>query len=172
MLGVGIFGSTRLGGWLWLIHVLSALLTGVLLCRGRPPAARRGTPSVTFHAASFPSAFVAAVGSGLASILSICAFVVLFYVIAQPLTVLPGLAAPAVTGCVELFSTVPLLPASPAGFVLAAGLSGWGGLSVLCQTMAALEGTGLPIRPCVTGKLLQGGLSAALAFALLPHLFP
>ena len=52
------------------------------------------------------------------------------------------------------------------GFVLAAGCAGWGGLSVLCQTAAILDGTDLPLRPCVLGKLMQGLLSAALAVPL------
>ena len=30
VLGVGVFGSVRTGIWLWLIHVLSALLTGLI----------------------------------------------------------------------------------------------------------------------------------------------
>ena len=30
VLGVGVFGSVRAGVWLWLIHVLSALLTGLV----------------------------------------------------------------------------------------------------------------------------------------------
>ena len=43
VLGVGVFGSVRTGIWLWLIHLLSALLTG-LLFRGRARPARRRPP--------------------------------------------------------------------------------------------------------------------------------
>lgn len=58
------------------------------------------------------------------------------------------------------------------GFLLAAGLSGWGGLSVMAQTAAALEGSGLPLAPCLIGKFLQGLLSALLAALAAPLLFP
>ena len=38
--GVGVLHSSRAGGWLYLIHVLSALLTGMLLCRLLPEGRR------------------------------------------------------------------------------------------------------------------------------------
>ena len=49
------------------------------------------------------------------------------------------------------------------GFLLAAGCAGWGGLSVICQTAALLDGTDLPLAPCLLGKLTHGQLSALLA---------
>ena len=66
-------------------------------------------------------------------------------------------------GCGELFSLTPLLPCDRTGFLLAAGCAGWGGLSVLCQTSAILDGTDLPLAPCLLGKLTHGLLSALLA---------
>ena len=53
--------------------------------------------------------------------------------------------------------------ASSLGFVLAAGLAGFGGLSVLCQTAAVLEGSGLHMRGYLSAKAAQAVLSAALA---------
>ena len=46
---------------------------------------------------------------------------------------------------------------------MAAFLLGWGGLSVQCQTMSVLRGTGLSLKPCLAGKLLHGLISAGLA---------
>ena len=79
VLGVGVFGSVRTGIWLWLIHVLSALLTG-LLFRGRGTFARRREMAKVpaFRAVSLPAAVVEAVGSSLRGMLSVCAFVVFF----------------------------------------------------------------------------------------------
>ena len=81
------------------------------------------------------------------------------------------LAAMAV-GITELFSLTPLLTCGRTGFILAAGCAGWGGLSVLCQTAAVLDGTDLSSRPCFLGKLMQGHLSALMAAALSLWLFP
>ncbi len=163
VLGAGVFGSARTGVWLWLIHVLSALLVG-LIFRGRGTAAdRRRPPPVPCRAVSLPAALVAAVRNSAGGMLSVCAFVTLFYVVAAPLKALGPHLGPALVGVVELFSLTPLLTPDFFGFVLAAGCAGWGGLSVLCQTAAVLEGTDLPLRPCLLGKLTQGLLSALLS---------
>ena len=172
ILGAGVFGSVRTGLWLWLIHVASALVTGLVLCRMPLPGAERAArrpenrrlPAI--RSVRFASVFVGAVRSALASMGGICAFVLLFYVLARPLTRLGGIWGTACVGFTELFSLTPLLTPDRAGFVLASALSGWGGLSVQFQTMAVLEGSGLSAAPHWMGKALQGLLSAALAAVL------
>lgn len=162
VLGAGVFGSVRVGVWLWLIHVLSALLTGLLFRGGaeRRSASRR---RITARAVSFSTAAVQSVRRALESILSICAFVVVFYVLARPLRGLTGLAGAAAVGALELFSVIPLLPAGRAGFVLASVLAGWGGVSVLFQTLAVLADSELSTRNCLAGKAVQAAVSGALA---------
>ena len=167
VLGVGVFGSVRTGVWLWLIHVLSALLTGLLFrktgglsaVRPRPLAARAG-------GGGFATAFVQAVRGALSGILSVCAFVTFFYVLARPLAAAGGILGPVLVGITELFSLTPLLAPDPFHFILAAGAAGWGGFSVLCQTLAVLDGSGLRVRNCLLGKAAQGGLSLLLAALL------
>jgi sporulation integral membrane protein YlbJ len=169
VLGVGVFHSIRVGLYLWLIHLLSALLSGWFLCRkhtytaiSQHPPIRNGSPD------SFSVLWVSAVGSALQSILSICAFVIIFYVLTRPLASLPGLWGTAATGTMELFSLIPRLSNDSASLILASALSGWGGLSVLCQTASMLAGTDLSIFSCIKGKLLQCLFSALFA-ALLVH---
>ena len=58
------------------------------------------------------------------------------------------------------------------GFLTAAGIVGWGGLSVHCQTMAVLSGTGLSLRRHWLGKALQALLSVLLAGAVSLWLYP
>ena len=171
VLGIGVFGSVRAGLWLWLIHVASALVTG-LLFRGLGRGRRSVPPPVSFQAPSLPGAFVASVKDAAAGMVSICAFVTFFYVLVSPLTRLGGHLAAMAVGVTELFSLTPLLTCDRTGFILAAGCAGWGGLSVLCQTAAVLDGTDLPLRPCFLGKLTQGHLSALMAAALSLWLFP
>ena len=171
VLGVGVFGSVRVGIWLWLIHVASALMTG-LLFRGLGRGRRSVPPPISFQAPSLPGAFVASVKDAAMGMVSVCAFVTLFYVLVSPLTHLGGHLAAMAVGITELFSLTPLLTCDRTGFILAAGCAGWGGLSVLCQTAAVLDGTDLPLRPCFLGKLAQGHLSAFMAAALSLWLFP
>ena len=163
VLGVGVFGRVQTGVWLWLIHVLSALLVGLLFRGHGKNADRRRPPPIPCRAVSLPAALVAAVRNSAVGMLSVCAFVTLFYVVAAPLEALGGRLGPALVGMVELFSLTPLLTPDFFGFVLAAGCAGWGGLSVLCQTAAVLDGTDLTLRPCLLGKLIQGLLAALLA---------
>ena len=164
VLGVGVFGSVRAGVWLWLIHVLSALLTGLLFRNSgkgvERQAVSRKTPVRTVR---LTTAFVEAVRASLSGILSVCAFVTFFYVLARPLAALGGRWGTALVGLTELFSLTPLLTADRFGFILVSGCAGWGGLSVLCQTAAVLDGSGLSLKNCFQGKAVQGTLSAVLA---------
>ena len=171
VLGIGVFGSIRAGLWLWLIHVASALVTG-LLFRGLGRGRRSVPPPVSFQAPSLPGAFVTSVKDAAMGMVSVCAFVTLFYVLVSPLAHLDGHLAATAVGVTELFSLTPLLTCDRTGFILAAGCAGWGGLSVLCQTAAVLDGTDLPLRPCFLGKLAQGHLSALMAAVLSLWLFP
>ena len=81
------------------------------------------------------------------------------------------LCAGGLVGSLELFSMTPLLAADRSGFVLASACAGWGGASVLCQTAAVLEGSGLRVKNCVLGKAVQGLLAGALAAVVSLYLF-
>ena len=168
VLGAGVFHSVRVGLYLWLIHLLSALLSGWFLCRNRTGSSRIQCPPIRkANSDPFSVLWVSAVGSALQGILSICAFVVIFYVLTRPLASLPGLWGSAATGILELFSLIPRLSNDSANLILVSALSGWGGLSVLCQTASMLAGTGLSISSCIKGKLLQGLFSALFAALLI-----
>lgn len=157
--GLGCFGSLQAGLWLYLIHVLSALGLAALLPRAEEtaPAPLRTSPTPL-------TAFLQAVQSAMETMLRLCAFVIFFLVLLRLLTGLTGLRHPGLLGLVELTQGILGLESSPASFCWAAGLLGWGGLSVHCQTAAVLDGTPLRLGPYLLAKALQGALSAALAW--------
>lgn len=165
--GAGVLGDARAGAYLYLIHVLSALLAGMVLCRlcpGRDPAlpggrtAARGVP--------FPQALTAAGSGAVTATLNTCAFVVLFRVLAALLPpVLPGAAL----GVLEMVTGVSALSPGRAGFVWAGAIVGWGGLSVHCQALSAAAP--LSFRWHWAGKALQAALSAAMAYGVFPVVF-
>ena len=169
VLGTGVFGSPRAGVYLWLIHILSALLTGFFFRGGPEPPRRRALPRLS-PCPSLPAALVGGIRGAAGSIVSVCGFVIFFYVLASPLTALGGPLGAGLVGLLELFSLTPLLTPDRLGFVLASACAAWGGASILCQTAAVLEGSGLRLRTCVLGKALQallaGGLAAAVSFYL------
>lgn len=174
VLGTGLFGSFRAGVWLWLIHIAAALTAGLLVGRPRRGDAQRSsrTPAAAFRAVGVSSMFVSSVQTALRSILNVCAFVVVFCVLSLPFRTMGGAVGALASGLLELFSTLPLLTPDRTGFVLAAGLAGWGGVSVLCQTAALTADTGLSLRRYALGKAVQGLLSALLAFLCSGFVFP
>jgi len=172
VLGGGVFGSPRTGVYLWLIHVLSALLTGFFFRGSGKPVGRQKLPRYTpCQEASLPAAFVTGIRSACGNMTAVCGFVIFFYVLASPLSRLGGPPGAALVGLLELFSLTPLLTADRLGFILASVCAGWGGASILCQTAAVLEDSGLELRNCVTGKVIQGILAGALAAAVSIYTF-
>ena len=166
VLGGGVFGSPRVGVYLWLIHLLSALLTGFFFRGGGQSPGRERPPRLSpCQGSSLAAAFVEGVRSACGSMVAVCGFVIFFYVLASPLARLGGPLGAGLVGFLELFSLTPLLAADRLSFVLASACAGWGGVSILCQTAAVLEGSGLRLRNCVRGKVIQGVLAGALAAA-------
>lgn len=152
-IGAGVFGSARLGVGLYIIHVLAAAITGLFFrvdgkCRGNAPAAPRESGG----------ALIESVRQAAQSILSVCGFIVCFCVIiglldahgmfsllAGQLAQITGLelhaARAALSGFLELGSGIGAmrgLAVSPANLAIAAGIVGWGGVSVHFQTYAVL----------------------------------
>ena len=162
--GAGVLGNTGAGALLFLIHAVSALLSGMLLCRlcrdrGTVPAGKRRA----VRTVSFPQALTASVSGAMQSMLNICAFVVLFRVLAA----LPPVPLPfPVLGALEMVSAAAALPAGRAAFPAAAAAVGWGGLSVHCQAMSLAAPAGLSFRWHWLGKAVQAALSFLLASAL------
>ena len=174
--GASVFASTRAGLYLYLVHVLSALLVGLLLRRRHLSpsrcASRERTPS-----AGFLETFPLAVQSSFAAVWNVCGFVILFMVFLRLLSqfsifqALSPLARAALFGWIEMTNGVTALPRTREGFVLCAAIMNWGGLSVLAQTRAVLSGKSLSMRRCVLGKALQSALGIPLALLAAPHIF-
>ncbi len=183
--GVGVFGDIRLGLLLYLIHVFSALLTGLLLARRGGPYAPGPLPP-RVQVIPFSQALTASVSAALSALVRICGFVVFFSVVTRVLWALgPIQAIPLalhqvlglelqwlralLAGVLELgggIAGLAGLPASPVNLALASFILGWGGLSVQCQTLAVLADT--PIKTALhwAGRFLIGGLSAAITYVV------
>ena len=159
--GAGVLGDPGAGAALFAVHAAAAVLWGIVLCRvrrerGAAPA-RGGRIRRT---ASFPQALTAAVSGALQSMLNICAFVVLFRVLAA----LPPVPLPfPALGALEMVSAAAALPEGRWAFPAAAALTGWGGLSVHCQAMSVAGSAGLSFRWHWLGKAVQAAVSFLLA---------
>ena len=162
--GASVLGSPQAGARLFLIHIAAALLTGLLLCRFQPdrgPALLR--TNLPAKAVDFPQALTTAASGAVASTLNICAFVVLFRVLAALAPA--GIPGPAL-GVLEMVTGAAALSPDRTGFILAAVITGWGGLSVHCQALSTTAATGLSFRWHWAGKAVQAVIAGALALVL------
>ena len=195
VVGAGVFASSRVGVLLYLAHAAASVCVGLLFRFYRGEEGRReGRAAPTFQAERFTTAFTGAIKNSFLSTLNICAFVVFFTVVIKLLFlsgVLPGLAGVLgtlfsplgfstrwaerlLTGLIELTSGVWTLTGAgtmSGRLSMAAFLLGWAGLSVHCQVLSFLGGSGLSVKTYIGGKLLHGGLSA-LFIGLLLRFFP
>ena len=158
--GLGCFGSVRVGAWLYLIHVGAAVMVGLLF---RSTSRQMGRPEKT-ETPRWADALIQAVRGGAMSMVNICAFVVFFLVILRLFSRFTGIQHGAILGIVEMTNGILRLANDRRGFIWAAGLLGWGGLSVQCQTAAVLSGSGLSLKRYFIGKALQAAISMAAAW--------
>lgn len=196
VVGAGVFSSGKAGLLLYLAHAAASVCVGLFFRFYKGGEVRRGPRPAQprFEAPRLTAAFTGAVKDSFLSTLNICAFVVFFTVVIRLLTLtgaipalgrgLAALLAPLgfqtewseklLTGLVELSSGVSSLSGGAGGtggLELAAFMLGWAGLSVHCQVLSFVGGSGLSVRPYFFGKLLHGGLSA-LFISGLTRLFP
>lgn len=195
VVGAGVFASSKVGLLLYLAHAAASVCVGFLFRFYKREGKRRERrASPTFEAERITVAFTGAIKNSFLSTLNICAFVVFFTVVIKLLFLsglLPGLAGVLgallsplgfstrwaerlLTGLIELTSGVWTLTGdgSTSGKLsMAAFLLGWAGLSVHCQVLSFIGGSGLSVRTYIGGKLLHGGLSA-LFVGLLLRFFP
>lgn len=181
--GVGVFGSVKLGLLLYAAHVFAALCTG-LLFRGKRPCGE--IQDAQLDSADPALALVTAVRQAVPAMLQVCGFVLCFGVL---LAVLDGGGAMTrlckilasrfgfdarfiramLTGLFELGSGTAAmqgLKPGPETLALAAFLTGWGGLSVHFQTLGALTGTNVKGALHLTGRLLSAGIAALTAYVV------
>ena len=188
--GVGVFGSKEAGFLLLGANLTAALLLGIGgVCQGSLlPRQGRKVPPVSFSALA--DRLPQCVTDGFSATLGVCAYVILFSVLAAlavasgllPLAtnvlagLLPGeggqeLCRSFLMGLLELSTGTASLADAPSpslALPLAAFLLGWGGLSVHCQSLPFLLAAGVATGPYLQAKFLQGMLSAGLtALALL-----
>lgn len=178
IVGDGVFHSPRAGVWLYLLHAASATAVGLLLCRARGAKATAVSRTASIgirHSAVIPvkkppaslaAAFIEAVQSGVRAMAGVCGFVIFFLVLLRLAEEALGSLPPLAAGLLELTNGILRLTPDRRGFITAAGLLGWGGLSVHGQTAAVLSGSGVSLRRYLPAKALQGALSAVLAAAV------
>lgn len=196
VVGTGVFSNSRVGMLLYLAHAAASVCIGLLFRFYRRGGEKREEvrPTPKFEARRFTVAFTDSIKGSFLSTLNICAFVVFFTVVIKLLCLsglLPAVAkglgallAPwgfsaqwaerLLTGALELSSGVWSLTGEGAlaGRVsMAAFMLGWAGISVHCQVLSFIGGSGLSVKTYLIGKFLHGSLSALFVAGLF-RIFP
>ena len=186
--GSGIFHSSEAGLLLYTVHIISAVLCGII-CRGRCCSAS-DAPAVPQPEISPAKAFTEAVQKSIVNTLNVCGFALSFGIFTGLLDVcgfLPSLCLrlsdlfsqePAffsalIKGLIELCSGISSMegfPLRPANLALAAFLLGFGGLSVHFQTMSLFADKDISCLPHFAGRIISASLAALLAYICFPVL--
>ena len=181
--GAGAFGSGKAGLLLYLCHVLSAMLTGLFF---RQKDYCREIPPLQLDTVYISQALPEAVKQAMGALLNVCGFVMCFTVLVGlldaggafsllcgQLSAVFGLELQfthaALTGVLELGSAAGALrglSATPLNMALAAGILGWGGISVHFQTLAVLAGSKIKGALHFAGRLISASIGMVLAYAL------
>ncbi|MDY4635202.1 MAG: hypothetical protein SO441_06645 [Candidatus Limivicinus sp.] len=181
--GAGAFGSGKAGLLLYLCHVLSAMMTGLFF---RQKDYCREIPPLQLDTVYISQALPEAVKQAMGALLNVCGFVMCFTVLVGLLdaggafSLLCGRLSAvfgmelqfthaALTGVLELGSAAGALRGlspTPLNMALAAGILGWGGISVHFQTLAVLAGSKIKGALHFAGRLISASIGMVLAYAL------
>lgn len=157
MLAVSVLDSTGAAALLYIVHIASSALAGILLGLGHGPSPAAERVSVPER--SFTDCVVSAVSS----MLNVSAFIIFFAVY----TALLPLRSPLAVGIVEITSGLSRMSGlTPLVMTASAFLLGWGGLSIHCQVLSLTAKSGLSLRRYFTGRIMQGLLSALAVFII------
>ena len=164
--GIGMLNNYRLGIFLYIIHILSAVICGVIFKNYNKNYAEKFLPPAREDAKLKTAALDigAAVVKSVNTILLICGFIIIFAVFVGAIPDLPFrsyvYAALEITGGIAALlreSTLNVLP-------LISFFMGFSGISVLAQVYAVVKPSGLSIKPYIIGKLLQGIVAFLLTY--------
>lgn len=169
--GIGMLQNPQAGRILYLSHIISALLTGLLFrFYGRDIQNSRALPpSCPESVHSIGGAVGDVISTAVDTMLKVCAFVLVFSVFGALLPQMP--LREFVYGLLEITGGIHAWTESGAGGALwlpcISFFLAFSGISVLLQVSSIVTPGGLSMLPYFIGKLIQGGISFAVTLLLL-----
>ncbi len=168
VIGVSLLGNEKMGHILYLSHILSALLVGILFRFYNYGEEKLSGDSLSvFSVKHFGTIIGESVAEAVETVLKISGFVILFSVIAQALPSVPQRAY--IHSFLEIVGGVKELSSlsTPYKLPLLSFFIGLSGLSVLFQVLAIISPAGLHPFTYIGGKILQAILSFYITKILL-----
>ncbi|MEA4919522.1 MAG: nucleoside recognition domain-containing protein [Clostridiaceae bacterium] len=181
--GASIFGSLKAGAVIYLCHIASALLIGMVSGFFSPKTPDRPCTAPASTSQRFPSAFVSSVSSSFTAMLNVCGFVIFFSSLMAFLKrcgfislfikllffLEPKVASALVEGIFEMTGGVSSVAAAglgvPGAMALCAFIIGWGGISVHSQVISLMGDRPISMSGYFKGKMLHAVISSAMTYA-------
>ena len=180
-LGVSVFSSPLYGAVLYLIHIISSILVGIML-RGWGKS-KHSSPPAYINTRKIPltEAFSTAIAKSSDSIITVCFSIIFFSAISRTLLdlfPLPPVLYTIISGLCEFSGGVLKIPELEFNvaqkLILSSLIVGFSGLCVHLQVMAVTAGSGLSLKPYIIGKCLHAitaaVITAAVVWIALPYL--
>ena len=172
--GAAIYKNAKIGVILYLSHIISALLVGIIFKFYRH--GNFSAPKSRLNTENLPPAeiFSKVLANSLNSIITVCGAIVFFFTVSNLLTrLLPQnaffdaciSAILEFTGGIKKISGLSV--SLPVRLVMSSFAVGFAGLCVHMQVMAVTAKYGLSLKPYILGKLLHGTISSAITLLIL-----
>lgn len=183
-IGIGVFHSAAVGVLLYLIHILSAIITGLFLSGTN--TLKTDCDPVFISSTNLSSALPDAISKSAVQIVQICGYVIFFGAVSGTLEDLGVFSA--IYGTIAAYTPLPLQHCrslcvgllelgcgigamsntllTPQALTICSLLTGLGGLSVCMQTAGMLTDTGIKLRYHILGRVCCGGIGAFLMFTI------
>ena len=167
--GAGLLGSRSAGRVLFFALTLSALTTGLLLRFADTPAAPRVLP--VNRTAGVTRSFCESVADAGESILSVCAWVLLFSGVGAAAAKLPEALAVPLACLLEVTNGCRMAASHALSLPLIAAVLGFGGFAVHCQVLPSVSACGVRVSRFLAFRAVHASLCALYCEVLL-RLFP
>ena len=158
--GTAMLKNYALGVVLYVIHFLSAVLTGVLFRNfaNKKPLDCRNEICIC----SISDAITKSIENAVKTILNVCGYVVFFAILCAMVKNVFVISLLEVTTGAKTLITQGL--SKEITIILLSGIIGFGGICVMLQVQSAVNGTGISLKLYVLGKLIQALFSMIMAF--------
>ncbi len=172
-IGVAVFGKPIYGVMLYLIHIISSVIVGVMF-RGYQKDKHQSPPTrINQREMTIPQIFATSLNESAKSILTVCFSILFFSAISRALFDLIPISqnlSAILYGICE-FSTGALgigtLPIDTVyKLILTSMVIGFSGLCVHIQVMAVTAESGLSLKPYILGKVLHSIIAAVITTAM------
>lgn len=179
--GAGLLGDSRIGLWLWLIHIAASFITGMIFrCRIKDTVTKSDTFPTEGKMPHSPAAALSfSMTDAMMSMIPIAAAITFFAALIGLLDALAIIPAniSSVSGILEITNGISRLTQTNLPrlwkLCLISATAGWAGISVHIQVAGILSNAGLSCKKYILGKIchmLTATLLTAGFFCFLPAL--